>query len=124
MAISNSLRNHCQQQLVALFTPALHPGRWQGIHGDRAEPCRMDDQKYRETPDVTQSCGSDAMRFQKRCGQGPASWLNIHASWPVQNQLITKSDTKVQTIIETQQGRFRTGIAHKGCLGEGRHTLP
>ena len=42
VGISNSLRNHCQQQLVALFTPALHPGRWQGIHGDRAEPCGMD----------------------------------------------------------------------------------
>ena len=42
VGISNSLRNHCQQQLVALFTPALHPGRWQGIHGNRAEPCGMD----------------------------------------------------------------------------------
>ena len=36
---SKSLRNHCQQQLVALFTPTLHHGHLPELMGDRAGPC-------------------------------------------------------------------------------------
>ena len=37
MGISGSSRNHCEQQLVALFTPAL---QHQGSNGKPWEPCR------------------------------------------------------------------------------------